>query len=124
MEITLSLSSDELENDELQELTRKLCGDLRDEVGVDASLVVEDSAPGTRGDMAILGQIAMTLIGSGGVVVTAIKVLEAYAKKNRKVEIKVKTAKAEIVVKFENSNSSNSTEVISQLKALLADEAK
>ena len=121
MEIMLSLSSDELDKDELQELTRKLCRDLRDEAGVDASLVVEDSAPGTRGDVVIWGQIAMTLIGSGGVVVTAIKVLEAYAKKNRKVEIKVKTAKAEIVVKLENSDSA---EVISQLKSLLADEAK
>lgn len=119
MEINLSLSSNELDKDELQQLTRKLCGDLRDEAGADASLATGQAAPGTRGDMAVWGQIIMTLIGSGGVVVTAIKVLEAYVKKNRKVEIKVKTSKGEVTIKTENCDSA---EVISQVKALMTDD--
>ncbi|MFN0108172.1 MAG: effector-associated constant component EACC1 [Blastocatellia bacterium] len=119
MEIMLSLSSDELDNDELQQLTRKLCRDLSDEAGADAALVTSEASPGTRGDLPVWGQIVMTLIGSGGVVVTAIKVLEAYVKKNRKVEVKVKTSKGEITIKTENCDSA---EVISQVKALMTDD--
>ncbi len=119
MEINLSLSSDELDKDELQQLTRKLCQTLRDEAGVEASLPEQTTAQGsaTRGTLPVWGQIIMTLIGSGGVVVTAIKVLEAYVKKNRKVEIKVKTAKGEVTIKTENCESA---EVISQVKNLMA----
>ncbi|MGE0887507.1 MAG: hypothetical protein AB7P14_28640 [Blastocatellales bacterium] len=105
MEINLSLFSDELDRDELQQLTRKLCASLRDEAGADATLATSEGSPGTRGDLPVWGQIVMTLIGSGGVVVTAIKVLEAYVKKNRKVEIKVKTPKGEVTIKTENCES-------------------
>lgn len=117
MDIHLSLSSAELDKDELQQLTRKLCSNLRDEAGADAALVTAEDSPGARGDLPVWGQIVMTLIGSGGVVVTAIKVLEAYVKKNRKVEIKVKTPKGEVTIKTENCESA---EVISQVKALMA----
>lgn len=117
MEITLSLSSGELDQDELQQQTRRLCAHLRDEAGANAALVTDEDSPGSRGDLPVWGQIIMTLIGSGGVVVTAVKVLEAYVKKNRKVEIKVKTAKGEVTIKTENCESA---EVISQVKKLMA----
>ena len=119
MEIQLSLSATELDRDELQQQTRKLCRALRDEAGVNAAPVSEQSAPGSRGDVLLWGQIVMTLIGSGGVIVTAIKVLEAYVKKNRKVEIKVKTPKGEVTIKTENCDS---PAIIAQVKALMSDE--
>ena len=121
MNVTLSLVSDELDNDELQKLTRKLCGNLRDEAGLDAALDTREAPLGStpKGDLPAWGQIVMTLIGSGGMLVTAIKVLEAYAKKNRKVKIKAKTAKGELTIETENRDSA---ELTSLLKSFLTDD--
>lgn len=108
MEISLSVSSSELEPEELQLATRKLCQLLRDEAGVDAALATIEAPAGTKGDIPLWGQIVMTLIGSGGVAVTAIKVLGKvlgdYVKKNRKVELKLKTPNGEFTLKTENAD--------------------
>jgi hypothetical protein len=104
MEITLSVLSSELDPEELQQATRKLEQALRDEAGADVTLAATSAVAGTKGDIPLWGQIVMTLIGSGGVAVTAIKVLGDYVKKNRKIEVKVKTPNGEITIKTENAD--------------------
>ena len=114
MEISLSVSSNELDQDELQQATRNLCQSLRDEAGVDAALATTEVA-GTKGDIPLWGQIVMTLIGSGGVAVTAIKVLGDYVKKNHKIKVKFKTPNGELTIETENADSAKLIELLQPL---------
>jgi hypothetical protein len=120
MEIKLFVSSSELEPEEVQRATRKLEQALRDEAGADVALATTEAA-GTKGDIPLWGQIIMTLIGSGGVAVTAIKVLGDYVKKNRKIEVKVKTPNGEMTIKTENADSAS---LVALLQPLLTNAAE
>ncbi len=57
MPITLSLSSVDLDDEALQELTRQLCRDLGDEADIAASPATQPAEAGTKGDAEIIGQI-------------------------------------------------------------------
>ena len=103
MEIILSVLSHELDDNELKHAARRLEQTLRDEAGVEVHPLADEDKPGIKG--VEWTQIVMTLIGSGGVVVTAIKVLGDYVKKNRKIKVKVKTPNGEITIDIENADS-------------------
>lgn len=118
MEITLSLSSDELDNDELQQLTRQLCMTLRDDAGMDASLAKQESTPGTRG--AEWAQIVIAAIGSGGVAVALVNVLTEWVKRKKSLTIKAEYKDGrKIEVTAENPNV---PELTALLKSLTADQ--
>ena len=55
MPLTLTLSSAELDDDSLQELTRRLSRDLGDEAGVEVSLANKPALPGAKGIDPVLG---------------------------------------------------------------------
>lgn len=61
MPITLSLSSVDLDDEALQELTRQLCRDLSDEAGIAASPATEPSEVVAKGDFEAIGQIPTLL---------------------------------------------------------------
>lgn len=103
MEISLSVLSNELDPEELQFVTRKLCQTLRDEAGLDVRLASSEAAPGTKGDIPLWGQIVVTLIGSSGLA-AAIKALGDYVSRSRKIEVSVKTPHGEITIKTENAD--------------------
>ena len=115
MEISLFVLSNELDPDELQQTTRRLEQALRDEAGAEVKLATAEAAQGVKGDIPLWGQIVMTLIGSGGVAVTAIKVLGDYVKKNRKIEVKLKTPHGELTIKTENADSAKLIELLQPL---------
>ena len=121
MSIKLSLSSDELDNEELQELTRKLCGDLRDEAGVEASLATQESTPGAKGDLPAWGQIVIAAIGSGGALVALVNVLTAWVQRKKSLVLKfVKDGKT-IEITGENQSAAEIAEITALLKSLAAD---
>ncbi|HEU0174149.1 MAG TPA: hypothetical protein VFV58_07775 [Blastocatellia bacterium] len=66
MPITLSLSSVDLDDEALQELTRQLCRDLGDEAGIAATPATESAGVGKKGDFEIIGQILIKAAGAGG----------------------------------------------------------
>ena len=81
MAITLSLSAADLDNDDLQDLTRRLCRDLIDEAGVTATLATRTAEPGAKGDLAVLAQIIIAAVGAGGFAVALVNVLKAYVQR-------------------------------------------
>jgi hypothetical protein len=89
MDISLSVVSEELNETELQSLTRQLCVDLNDEIdNIDARLPVEPSVSGHRGDPVTVGTIIVTLISSGAVV-ALINVLKSYIDRPKKLKISI-----------------------------------
>ena len=79
MPVTLSVSAADLDNDDLQDLTRQLCRDLIDEAGVTAALGAQPTEPGTKaGDLPVFGQIIIAALSGGGFAVALVNVLKAY----------------------------------------------
>lgn len=118
MEIKLSLSSDELDNDELQQLTRQLCLTLHEDAGVDASPDKQESAPGTRG--AEWAQIVIAAIGSGGVAVALVNVLTEWVKRKKSLILKVQDKDGRTIeISAENQNAA---ELTALLKSLTSDQ--
>jgi hypothetical protein len=81
MPITLSLSSVDLDDEAMQELSRQLCRDLIDEAGVAASPAAESSEAGAKGDLEIIGQILIKAVGAGGAIAALVGVLKAYVQR-------------------------------------------
>jgi len=81
MPILLSISATDLDDDSLQELTRRLCQDLRDEASVEASFAEQSAGSGTKGDLATIGQIVIAAVGAGGPIVALVNVLKAYVQR-------------------------------------------
>ena len=114
MEINLSLSSYELDKDELQQLTRQLCLALRDDVGLEAALANQESAPGTRG--AEWAQIVIAAIGSGGVAVALVNVLTECVKRKKSLTIKAEDKDGrKIEITAENQNAAELTALLKSL---------
>jgi len=81
MPILLSIFAIDLDDESLQELTRRLSQDLRDEAGIEASFAEQPAAAGTKGDLAIIGQILIAAVGVGGPIVALVNVLKAYVQR-------------------------------------------
>ena len=102
MAITLELSSSELDDEELQELTQQLCNDLRDETSVDAQLATAPSQSEAKGDLPIWGQIVIATLSSS-VLTGFVGVLTAYIQRAKAVTIKLKKDGKEIEVSANNA---------------------
>lgn len=71
MNLTLSLSSSQLDDDDLQALTRQLCNEINRETDINADLVAQDSE-NSKGKQLQLGTIALAfLLDSGKVAAVA-----------------------------------------------------
>jgi len=76
MPITLSLSSVDLDDEALQELTRQLCRDLGDEAGIAASPATQVAEAVAKGEIEIIGQILIKAVGAGGAIAALVGVLK------------------------------------------------
>ena len=98
MSVILSLSSANLSNEVIQDLTYDLCGALRRELDEDARISEElPISTGTKGDPITIGTIVLSLIGSGGVAVTLINLLKSYIDRGHHLKISVKGRNGETV---------------------------
>ena len=90
MSTTLSIISPSIDEEDLNELALDLCRTINDETDVTAEPAATTSARrGDKGDMITIGTIVLSLIGSGGVVVTLINVLKSYLERGRPIEIEL-----------------------------------
>ncbi len=67
MAIKLIISSDSIDEARIDRLTRELLKDIRADVDPTAELPRSEGSAGSKGDVTLIGQIAMSLI-SGGVI--------------------------------------------------------
>jgi hypothetical protein len=91
MPILLSISATDLDDESLQELTRRLCQDLRDEASVEASFAEQPAGSGTKGDLATIGQIVIAAVGAGGPIVALVNVLKAYVQRKPSLQFEFQT---------------------------------
>ncbi len=97
MAITLSLSAADLDNDDLQDVTRRLCRDLIDEAGVTATLATRTAEPGAKGDLAVLAQIIIAAVSAGGFASVLVNVLKAYVQRKPSLRFELLNAKGDKV---------------------------
>ncbi len=89
MPFELSIAAPDLDNEDLQTLTHDLARTINQETDFRADLPEESGGVGSKGDVGLLGQIALTLLGSGGVAVALIGVLRSYFERSRALEIEL-----------------------------------
>jgi len=84
--------TDDVSESKLDNITRQMNRTLRD-AGVDTNLLEHTGfSAGSKGDTVNIGAIVMTLIGSGGVAVSIINVLKAYADRRPSLRFNLKRA--------------------------------
>lgn len=66
MDLILNLSSSELDNEDLQALTRQLCDSIADETDIKAVIPQGDSVQNARGNLQVWAEIALEFFNSGG----------------------------------------------------------
>jgi hypothetical protein len=77
MAVNLTLSSKELDNEDIQELTTDLCQTIVKETDIDAKIPEGPSQAGVRGEPITLGLLALTFLG-GGSAVALFNVFKSY----------------------------------------------
>ncbi len=114
MNLTLNLSSNELDDEELQILTRQLCDSIANETDIKAEIPSGVVAQGTKGDPITLGVIALSFLADGAAV-ALFEMFKAYF--SREPSLVVKIAKPDGTT-FEFSAKNMTTqmnELLSQL---------
>jgi Effector Associated Constant Component 1 len=117
MPILLSISAADLDDESLQELTRQLCQDLRDEAGIESSLVAQSAKSGTKGDLVTIGQILVAAIGAGGPIVALVNLLKAYVIRKPSLQIKVRKKNGDTMeIKADDLRSNDMTKLVQAVK--------
>jgi len=88
MNLTLNLSSNELDPEDLQALTRGLCDSIVDETEIKAEIPSGAVVQGAKGDPVTLGLIVLTLLTSGSAV-ALFEIFKAYFNRNSSLTIKM-----------------------------------
>ncbi len=88
MNLTLNLSSNELDNEDLQALTRQLCDSIADETEIKAEIPSGAVVQGTKGGPITLGLIGLTFLNSGAAV-ALFEIFKAYFNRNSSLTIKM-----------------------------------
>jgi len=91
MSTTLSITSSDIDAEDLHELTLDLCRTINSETDITAEPAQSPQhRRGVKGDMLAIGTIVLGgLLGSGGVVVTLINVLKSHLERGRPMEIEL-----------------------------------
>lgn len=116
MDIVVSLASPELKQSELQRFTRSLCNSLQKAPGMEADILEVEGGFGKKGDVITAGTIALSLISSGGVVVTLINVLKSYFDRAPSMEITLEKEGKKITVKSNNLHGEALEQTIEQVQ--------
>jgi Effector Associated Constant Component 1 len=117
MPITLSLSSVDLDEEDMQELTRQLCRDLTDEAGIAAALGAEPSEAGAKGDFEIIGQILIKALGAGGAIATLVGVLKAYVQRKPSLQFEFQMKGGDkLKIKADDLRADDMTKLVQTIK--------
>ena len=122
MPITISLSAPDLNDDDLQNLTRQLCRDLNDEVGVTAAPGTQPAQPGAKGDLPVYGQIIIAAISSGGFVVALVNVLKAYVQRKPSLQFELQKKNGDKVkIKGDDLRAGDMNDLTKAIKKAIED---
>lgn len=88
MKARLSLISDDLEGEDLQDLARGLCSNLNEETDVSASLEEGPGEPGDKGDPITVGTLILAFVTSGSAV-ALIQVLKTIFERKPLIEVEL-----------------------------------
>jgi hypothetical protein len=117
MPITLSLSSVDLDDETLQELTRQLCRDLTDEAGIAASPATEPSEAGAKGDFELIGQILIKAVGAGGAIAALVGVLKAYVQRKPSLQFELQMKGGDrLKIKADDLRADDMTKIVQTIK--------
>jgi hypothetical protein len=117
MSVTLNLSCEDMDAEDLQDLTREMVQSIADETDLDPKLPEESVEAGQRGGGLELGQIVLTFISSGAAV-ALINVLKSYADRRSGMTARVKTPEGvEIELELDNLDPAKAQETIALLTA-------
>jgi hypothetical protein len=117
MPITLSLSSVDLDDETLQELTRQLCRDLGDEAGIAAELGAEPSEAGAKGDFELIGQILIKALGAGGAIAALVGVLKAYVQRKPSLQFEFQMKGGDkLKIKADDLRADDMTKLVQTIK--------
>jgi membrane-associated two-gene conflict system component 1 (EACC1) len=117
MPITISISSVDLDDEALQELTRQLCRDLTDEAGITASPATESSEAGAKGDFEIIGQILIKAVGAGGAVAALVGVLKAYVQRKPSLQFEFQMKGGDkLKIKADDLRADDMTKLVQTIK--------
>jgi hypothetical protein len=117
MPITLSLSSVDIDDEDLQELTRQLCRDLGDEAGVAASPATESTEAGAKGDFEIIGQILIKAVGAGGAIAALVGVLKAYVQRKPSLQFEFQKNNGDkLKIKADDLRADDMTKLVQTIK--------
>lgn len=102
MQVKLTLLSDTVSDDALDELTRDLCATLNEETEVSAEMAEGALEPGAKGDAVSLGALLLTFLSSG-TAVALFEVAKAFFERNSSLELELERPDgARMVVRAEN----------------------
>ena len=102
MDVTLSIASDDLDDEEVQGLTRDLCTTLNRETDVKGTIAEQEAGSGTRGGEIEIGTIALAFLTSGSAV-AMFNVFKAYFDRKSTLSVKLrKSDGTELVLQAEN----------------------
>ncbi len=91
MNFTLHLSSADLDEEDLQQLTHQLCNNIAIETEIKAEIPSGAVMPGTKGDPITIGVITLTFLTSGAAV-ALFEVFKAYFIRQPSLTIKMTKA--------------------------------
>ncbi len=113
MFIPMSISAPDLDDESLQELTRRLCLDLHDE----SSLAERSAGPGTRGDIEIIGQVLIKAVGASGAIVALVNVLKVYVQRKPSLQFEFQTKGGDKVkIKADDLRGDDMTKLVQTIK--------
>jgi hypothetical protein len=117
MPITLSLSSVDLDEEDMQGLTRQLCRDLTDEAGIAATPATEPSEAGAKGDFELIGQILIKALGAGGAIAALVGVLKAYVQRKPSLQFEFQMKGGEkLKIKADDLRADDMTKLVQTIK--------
>jgi Effector Associated Constant Component 1 len=117
MFIPMSVSAPDLDDESLQELTRRLCLDLHDEAGVESSLVERSAGSGTKGAFEIIGQVLIKAVGASGAIVALVNVLKVYVQRKPSLQFELQTKGGDnLKIKADDLRSNDMTKLVQTIK--------
>jgi len=119
-ELIIQIASDEAEASELDTATRRLMAELSAVEGCEVSQASAAVPVGAKaGDAILLGQLLMSLIGSGGIAVTLISVLRDWLTRHQDFKLRIKRGDTEI--ELNGSSPEELKGLLAEVKSLLVD---
>ena len=119
-ELMIQITSDEADASELDTATRRLMAELSAVEGCEISQPSVAVPVGAKaGDAILLGQLLMSLIGSGGIAVTLISVLRDWLTRHQDFKLRIKRGDTEI--ELNGSSPEELKGLLAEVKSLLVD---